>query len=285
VSGELPAPETFLSGEPRAVEGRRALLRARVADRALELRARVDRTAARLDRLAAAAPVRDVLVLSIYRPPGARLAAALPALRSARGHRVEYAFGSTGDRAPALRDQTVVTCLGGGKFQNLNRIAPADAYHWTVVIDDDVVLPERFLDRFIGLCERFDLALAQPAQSRASHAAWTVTRRQPGALLRETRFVEIGPVTAFRADAAAELMPFPPLRYGWGLDAHWAAVAEQRGWRLGVADALPVRHDEGAVAAAYSGDDAIEEARRFLAERPYVPAARLQETLAVHRRA
>ena len=80
-------------------------------------------------------------------------------------------------------------------------------------------------------------------------------------------------------------MPFPPLRYGWGLDAHWAAVAEERGWRLGIADALPVRHDEGAVAATYSGDDAIEEARRFLADRPYVPSARLQETLAVHRRA
>jgi hypothetical protein len=127
--------------------------------------------------------------------------------------------------------------------------------------------------------------MAQPAQTHASHAAWSVTRRRGGALLRETRFVEIGPVTAFRRDAAAELIPFPPLRYGWGLDAHWAAVAEERGWRLGVVDALPVRHDEGTVAATYSGDEAIEEARRFLADRPYVQSARLQETLAVHRRA
>ena len=62
-------------------------------------------------------------------------------------------------------------------------------------------------------------------------------------------------------------------------------MAEERGWRRGVVDALPVRHDEGAVAATYSGDEAIEEARRFLADRPYVPSARLQETLAVHRRA
>jgi hypothetical protein len=154
-----------------------------------------------------------------------------------------------------------------------------------VVVDDDVTLPGRFLDRFIGLLERFDLAMAQPAQSRSSHAAWSVTRRRPGALLRETRFVEIGPVTAFRRDAAEELIPFPPLRFGWGLDAHWAAVAEQHGWRMGVADSLTVRHEEGAVAATYSGDAAIEEAREFLAERPYVPAARLQETLAVHRRA
>jgi hypothetical protein len=230
--------------------------------------------------------VRDIAVMSIYRPPAARLVDALAALRSERGHRVRFAFGSTGDAVDALREHTVATGLTGGKFENLNAVAPAgDPPDWTLVVDDDVLLPPRFLDRFVGLLERFDLALAQPAQTHASHAAWPVTRRRAGALLRETRFVEIGPVTAFRADAARELMPFPALRYGWGLDAHWAALAEERGWRVGIADALPVRHDEGAVAATYSGDDAIEEARRFLADRPYVPSARIQETLAVHRHA
>ena len=283
---DLPAPESFLSGQARAVEGRRAVLRARASDALLDLRARAGRTAARLDRLAAAAPAREVTVLSIYRPPAQRLIDALPRLTSDRGHRVRFAFGSTGEAVDALRDHTVATGLSGGKFENLNALVPGDGSpHWTLVVDDDVVLPARFLDRFLGVIERFDLALAQPAQTHGSHAAWPVTRRRGGSLLRETRFVEIGPVTAFRADAAAELMPFPPLRYGWGLDAHWAAVAERSGWKVGIVDALPVRHDEGAVAATYSGEDAIEEARRFLAERPYVPSARLQETLAVHRRA
>ena len=223
--------------------------------------------------------------MSIYRPPAARLVDAMGALTSSHGHSVEFRFGSTGEAVPALAGHTVATGMSGGKFENLNAIWPGEAPDWTVVVDDDVALPKRFLDRFVGLCERFELAMAQPAQSRSSHAAWTVTRRRPGALLRETRFVEIGPVTAFRRDAAEEFIPFPPLRFGWGLDAHWAAVAEQRGWRVGIADSVAVRHDEGAVAATYSGDDAIEEARRFLADRPYVPAERLQETLAVHRRA
>jgi hypothetical protein len=74
-------------------------------------------------------------------------------------------------------------------------------------------------------------------------------------------------------DVARELMPFPELRYGWGLDAHWAALAEQHGWRLGVVDALPVRHERAPVASAYSSAEAIEEARRFLAGRPYVENA------------
>ena len=56
----------------------------------------------------------------------------------------------------------------------------------------------------------------------------------------ETRFVEIGPVTLFRRDAAAALLPFPPLRYGWGLDLAWAAVADEHAWTVGIADALAV---------------------------------------------
>ena len=281
---DLPAPETFLSGEPRSVGGRRARARARVADAVLGARASLARLDAHLESLATAAPRRSVLVMSVYRPPAARLVEALPRLRS-KHHDVTLLFGSTGAAVDALADHTAATDMRAGKFENLNELWPGDSPDWVLVVDDDVGLPDRFLDRFIGVAERFRLAMAQPAQTHTSHAAWSVTRRRGGALLRETRFVEIGPVTAFRRDAAAELIPFPPLRYGWGLDAHWAAVAEERGWRLGIVDALPVRHDEGMVAATYSGDEAIEEARRFLADRPYVQSARLQETLAVHRRA
>jgi hypothetical protein len=148
-----------------------------------------------------------------------------------------------------------------------------------------VRLPRAFLDRFLGVCEVFGLELAQPAQTLRSHSAWKVTRRRPASLVRQTRFVEIGPVTAFGRAAAAELLPFPELRYGWGLDLHWAAVAAEHGWRLGVVDALPVRHELGVVAAAYSRDDAVDEASRFLAEREYLPSERAGDVLAVHRRA
>jgi hypothetical protein len=136
----------------------------------------------------------------------------------------------------------------------------------------------------LGLCERLSLGLAQPAQTLASHAAWTVTRRRAGALARETDFVEIGPVTALHADVAADLTPFPELRYGWGLDLHWAALARNKGWRLGVLDALPVRHETAGVAAGYGHDAAIQEAGRFLASRPFVPSREAGRTLVVHRK-
>jgi hypothetical protein len=274
----LPDPETFLSGEHGEVGGRRGALR-RAADAVLDRRFAASGALRAIDAAAARVPPRDVLVASVYRPPGELLAAALPALESAR-HRVRRALGSTG--AATLPD-TVAHDLGGGKFENLNTLVDATA-DWLLVIDDDVALPPRFLDRLIGLAEHFDLALAQPAQSLGSHAAWRVTRRRPRSILRETRLVEIGPVTLFRRDAAEELLPFPPLRYGWGLDLAWAANAEKRGWRRGIADALAVRHESATVGSAYSPEAAIEEAREFLSTRPYLSSAAAQETLVTHRR-
>ena len=175
---------------------------------------------------------------------------------------------------------------GRGKFQNLNRLLsahPARGHDWLLVVDDDVELPQGFLDRFLFCAEQFGLRLAQPAHRRRSHTAWDVTRRRGWSVARETSFVEIGPVTAFHAATFSELLPFPGLRMGWGLELHWAAVARARGWPIGVVDAVAVRHVEPAVGTRYSFDEAVAEAREFLAERPYLPAGEANRTLAVHR--
>ena len=92
-------------------------------------------------------------------------------------------------------------------------------------------------------------------------------------------------MTAFGRRAAAELLPFPELRFGWGLDLHWAALAGRRGWRLGVVDARPCVTSPRSWAAAYARDDAASEAARFLTDRPYLPSARAGDVLATHRRA
>jgi hypothetical protein len=255
-------------------------------------------TGPRTDRLARAQPPRRVLVASVYRP-GSLLAESLPRLRSER-HDVTLALGSVETAQAELAEHTVAERLSGGKFQNLNRVLeaggalppgggsdppPRGEFDWILAVDDDLRLPPRFLNRFLTVCERFALDLAQPAQTQRSHSAWRVTRRRPASLARQTRFVEIGPLTAFGRRAAAELLPFPELRYGWGLDLHWAAVAEQRGWRLGVVDATPVRHESAIVGSSYPRAEAEAEAADFLASRPYLPASRTGEVVAVHRRA
>ena len=256
-----PTPATtgdFLSGGSGTVGGRRAALRA-VADRVLDRAWR---------RGPAVSDPRRVLVLGIDRP-GMRMDAVLAELRRSR-HDVEVRTSGVGDR---------------GKFENLNALlAQADlaSFDWVLVVDDDVVLPRGFLDRFVALAERHGLKLAQPAHRLASHGAWPVTRRRPASLVRETAFVEIGPVTAFHRDTFATLLPFPPLRMGWGLDVHWAALARDRGWPIGVVDATPLLHTVP-TAATYPREAAIEEARAFLATRPYLPRSEADRTLRTHR--
>lgn len=260
-----PAPgvEDFLSGRSGHVAGRRRHARAAL-DAVLDVGWR------RGPAGGAAGARRRVLVVGVERP-GSRMPAAIGQLeRSA--HDVTVVTGPPGER---------------GKFENLNALldrahAALAAADWLLVVDDDVVLPAGFLDRFLALAERAGLRLAQPAHRLTSHAAWPVTRRRPASLVRETAFVEIGPVTAFHAETFGVLLPFPQLRMGWGLDVHWAALAREHGWPIGVVDATPILHTVP-IAATYPREAALEEARAFLATRPYLRRDEADRTLRTHR--
>ena len=288
--------DDFLSGESGHVAGIRATVKAAARDALLDARLTLGSSGRAARR--AAGPARSVTVAGIYGNDASRMTAAVAELRGSR-HRSTFALGARGTAAPALAEVTLAEHLAGGKFENLNAVLAepvyqgarppgkrhwSESFDWLVVIDDDVVLPRAFLDRFIAICEALGLDLAQPAQTWRSHAGWRVTRRRGGSIARETGFVEIGPVTAFRREVAAKLLPFPALRYGWGLDVHWSALARESGWRLGVVDALPIRHDAAPVASGYSHEAAVAEAREFLRDKPYVPAREAQRTLAAHSR-
>ena len=268
-AGSLPDPSTFSSGVHGTVAGKRGALR-RLNDQGLDAWLTLSGTRRRIARLAARAPRRDVLVATVYGPESRCIGPTLDELRGSR-HHVRVAAGSTAD----LRE---------GKFQNLRQLlADQEPADWTLVVDDDLRVPRNFLDGFIALVEAFEFDLAQPAQTLASHAAWPSARRVPFSVARQTNFVEIGPLTAFRRRAAAELLPPPPLAMGWGLDLHWGALAHERGWKLGVIDALPVRHEWRPVGGSYSAADATAEAQRFLADKPYIHAADAGRTIEEYR--
>jgi GT2 family glycosyltransferase len=262
--------DDFLSGRSGYVAGKRGhLLHAHdlLHDlAALPARARRLRTAARI------APRRRVLVVGIERRDVPNLMA------QARAELLRSRHDVTIDVAPAA--------AGLGKFENLDALLARHdlaTFDWTIVTDDDVTLPRGFLDTFLACAEAGGLRLAQPAHRRHSHAAWDVTRRRTGSDWRETNFVEIGPLTAFDATAAATLLPFPKeLKMGWGLDTHWSAVARERGWPIGVVDATPIGHTIRPAASDYPRETAAAEARRFLDGRPYVARDDVR-TLATHR--
>ena len=202
-------------------------------------------------------PRRSVLVLGIYARDGAGSMArpspscvtpprrarsrsgrwARPAL-SWRRHRARGARGRGQVREP---QPAAGRRAGGGRLD----------HSWSTTTSS---LPRGFLGRFLACAEGFGLQLAQPAHRHTSHAAWSVTRRARWSLARRTRLVEIGPVTAFHPRVAGELLPFPPLRMGWGLDSYWGGLAQERGWRLGVVDATPIRHESRRPASDYDRD-------------------------------
>lgn len=258
----VPPPATrgvddFLSGASGTVGGLRGRGR-RLHDLLEDTRTARARARARRQVTAGAGARPRVLVLGVERP-GSLMPAALDVLRGARTVEPVIAVGPL--------------TPGQGKFANLDEQLAAhrlDGYDWLLVLDDDVALPPAFLDVLIDQARRHGLKLAQPAHRLHSHAAWPVTRRR-GAGTRRTTFVEIGPVTLFHRDTFATLLPFPAeLQMGWGLDAHWAAVARERGWPVGVVDAVPIAHTVAPAGAGYSREDALAEARAFLAERPYL---------------
>ena len=264
------APEDFLSGTAGKVTGVRAVSRALAADGWADAVALVRGVPWRLRRAAARWPVRRVLVLAVERDDQPNLLAAARAEVERSHHQVHFASCTIG---------------GAGKFENLDALLaehPAAGHDWLLLLDDDVALPRGFLDAFVFLAERFGLRLAQPAHRGRSHAAWTVTRRRAGSVARETAFAEIGPVVGLHASTFEVLLPFPPLRFGWGLDLHWAALAARRGWRVGVLDAVAIRHGLRVVAASYGHPEAIAEARAFLEGRPFTPAREANRTLSVH---
>jgi len=261
----------FLSGTSGQVWGKRATTKALAADAYAGARALLSVQRWRLKRAAQALPTRRILALSIERDDGPNLLASVHAELGRSRHHVQLATRLAGKR---------------GRFENLNALLsehPPHGHDWLLLIDDDVRLPRGFLDAFVFLIERFDLRLAQPAHRARSHAAWQVTRRRPGSVVRQTAWVEIGPVVALHPDTWQVLLPFPDLRAGWGLDAHWAALAAERGWRLGVVDATPIRHGLRRIAAGYEREEAIAEGHRFLSGKPYLRATEAQQTLAVHR--
>jgi GT2 family glycosyltransferase len=266
-----PEPaEDFVSGQHGTVAGRRGHLR-RYADRALDAAETLTGRRARLQAAAGRGPRRRVLVVGAHHRDRPTTTAETVAELHASHHEVTVDFRDVG---------------AAGKFENLNAIV-ADhdlaEFDWLIAVDDDVELPRGFLDGFVHLAEAASFRLAQPAQTLASHAAWPIARRRAFVAHRRTTFVEIGPVTAFDRAAAEALVPFPPLRYGWGLELHWAAIARERGWPMGIVDALPVRHELRTVAAGYGAEPALAEARAFLAERPYLRRDEVR-TLSVHRR-
>lgn len=209
---------------------------------------------ARIRRKARSGPRRRILIVGIEVPSrAADIHETMKRLRHRSRHDVVVSVVPMGPR---------------GKFENIDHAIaaasePLGAFDWLVVTDDDIAFAKGFLDDLIALAEVADLSVAMPAHAFESHTSYAITKRHRGSLVRETAFVEIGPLTLIRADAFETFVPFPASRWCYGIDVLWGELAERLGLKIGIIDGTPVRHLRP-VAAAYDIDEAIEEGRALL---------------------
>ena len=111
------------------------------------------------------------------------------------------------------------------KFSLLNGIlADAPEFDAIIVLDDDVMLPRNFLDRYLRLAFHYKFVLSQPARTPDSYIDHSFTTQMPGLVARSTHFVEIGPVFCILREAFELILPFDAgSSMGWGLDFVWPA--------------------------------------------------------------
>ena len=261
---------------------RRDRISGRLADAALGLRQLAMGVGREIDRASEELPRRKVLALGVY-GDGLQMAAAVRRLEETR-HDLSVSLGALAECAPGFEAVTDATEMRAGKFANLNRLAESArplAADWILLLDDDVDLPRKFLDRMVCVAERLGFDLAQPALSRASHGAWNVNRRR-ATMARQTRFVEIGPAVLLSRRAWRELTPFPEAGMGWGLCLHWAAIARSEGWKVGVVDAVPIRNESRPPAADYDRGEAKRAAAELLASSDHISREEAELVVASH---
>lgn len=211
-------------------------------------------------------PPRDILVVGAQVDTRREMMAQVISALVSQTHRITYEVIDAGDR---------------GKLENINLLLARHdlgAFDWVIMTDDDIAIEPGFVDLFVAACEHAGLRIAMPAHRYGSYLGYALTLRKWGSLARRTNFVEVGPLVAFHRDTFASVFPLPELRYGWGLDMHWPALARDRGWPIGIVDAAPLRHLRP-VGKGYPREAAVDEAVSFLSDRAFLPRSETFKTM------
>ena len=84
-------------------------------------------------------------------------------------------------------------------------------------MDDDILIPDDFVDRYLEIVANRGFALSQPARTHTSYIDHYFVAQLIGLESRQTNFVEIGPLFVVHCSAYSFILPFderPPM--GWG---------------------------------------------------------------------
>ena len=160
------------------------------------------------------------------------------------------------------------------KYKILNRIlmeVDLHSYEYLFVFDDDIEIPAHFVDQYLQIVERRGYSLSQPARTHSSYIDHYFVSQLLGIESRQTRFVEIGPVTCIHNSAYHLLLPFD-LRapMGWGLDFHWPTILRDRNLKMGIIDQVPIEHSLRKPVTYYNYEDTESRMQCYLGQVPHI---------------
>jgi glycosyltransferase involved in cell wall biosynthesis len=160
------------------------------------------------------------------------------------------------------------------KFEIINALLKEEdlsQYEYLLIMDDDILLPDTFIDQFLFLQSKLNFAVAQPARSLNSNGYHTITFQQKGVLARQTLFVEIGPMASFHKSVYKFFLPFDltsPM--GWGYENIWSYIAKKHKFKIGIIDNTPVDHSLRETTKFYNGKICNIQKKDLLQKKPYL---------------
>jgi hypothetical protein len=184
----------------------------------------------------------------------------------------------------AINGEAPTRCVKSVTFEKINELVPKfvllnrllskallELYEYVLICDDDIMLPENFIDDFLNVQKKYNFALAQPARTHNSYIDHPIVEQVEGLEARHTRFVEIGPLVSIRCDILPFLVPFDEATpMGWGLDFVWPVIIEKLGYRMGIIDTTPVDHSIRKPVKNYSHDVAKKYMDEFLSHNKHL---------------
>lgn len=132
----------------------------------------------------------------------------------------------------------------GGRSELLNRLVEIvpDDDQWVLVCDDDVEFVGCEPSELVALARTAGIDMIQPCHAASSEHSYEFNVCRPFVVARLTGTIEVGPVFTVSPTLRHTVFPLDtesPM--GWGLEAAWSRLVD-RGLRLGVADAVPIKH-------------------------------------------
>src|SRR6185503_13591800 len=136
------------------------------------------------------------------------------------------ALGGQPSRTKHVARVTAETVLRPApKFELMNELLANEdlgQYEFVLLLDDDIVMPNSFVDQFLSLQEQLEFSIAQPARTSDSYIDHPIVEQQRGVLARQTLFEEIGPVVSFHKRIYDLVFPFDlTSSMGWGYENVW----------------------------------------------------------------